>query len=149
MLSDTLTEPNLITGGFHSDTRGGISFINDFDMSPIKRFSTITHLDTKVVRAWQGHKKERKWFYVTKGEFQLLLVRPDDWIHPSFDLRCKEYTLQAASYQILQVPAGYASGFKALIPDSEIMVFSDQSLSDSLNDDFRFDKNLWYNWNKL
>ena len=46
----------LIHGGFHSDQRGTVSYVNNFDMSSIKHFYITSNLDTKIVRAWQGHK---------------------------------------------------------------------------------------------
>ena len=61
--------PTLFSGNQHQDARGKISFINDCDLSKIKRFYVIKPADTEVVRAWQGHQQEEKWFYVVEGSF--------------------------------------------------------------------------------
>ena len=46
----------------------------------------------------------------------------------------------------IEIPKGYANGLKALEPDSEVMVFSEFSLEDSLLDEIRFHSDLWFNW---
>ncbi|MCG9881030.1 MAG: hypothetical protein MH472_10575, partial [Bacteroidia bacterium] len=63
----------LIEGNIHQDERGGVRFVNDFDMSDVVRMYCIEP-KVGVVRAWQGHKIERKWFYVAKGRFLVKTV---------------------------------------------------------------------------
>ena len=140
--------PTIIQGGLFNDERGSLAFVNDFDLQPIRRFYTITHHNTAVVRAWQGHQKEAKWFYCSNGSFQILSVKIDDWENPSRDLEVISFRLSENNPRILAVPPGYASGFKATEKDSTLIVYSDKDLEASKNDDFRFDKNLWYNWEK-
>ena len=136
----------LFSGDQHVDRRGKISFINDCDLSKAKRFYVIEPAGTEIVRAWQAHQHEEKWFYVVEGSFKIVLVKPDDWQHPSLDLPVEEYKLPADKIQILHVPGGYANGFKALESKSKIMVFSSFTVEESLKDDFRFDKGLWFKW---
>jgi dTDP-4-dehydrorhamnose 3,5-epimerase-like enzyme len=136
----------LIKGGIHTDQRGTLRFFNNFDLGPIKRFYVSEHADVNVVKAWQGHKKEQKWFYVIAGSFKVVLVQPDDWDSPSENLKYEKFVLDVNKNEVLSVPGGHASGFKALLPNSKLMVFSDFSLDDSLNDDFRYGKDLWYKW---
>ncbi|NQX55202.1 WxcM-like domain-containing protein [Pedobacter panaciterrae] len=136
----------LIKGDIYTDQRGSLRFFNNFDLGPIKRFYVSEHPDVNIVKAWQGHKKEQKWFYVIAGSFKVILVQPDDWDNPSEDLEYEEFVLDVNKNEVLSVPGGHASGFKALLPNSKLMVFSDFSLDDSLNDDFRYGKDLWYKW---
>ncbi|PSK94466.1 WxcM-like domain-containing protein [Taibaiella chishuiensis] len=138
--------PQIIQGGRHTDARGTISFVNDFVMEEVKRFYVIEHPDTDIVRAWQGHRKEQKWFYVVSGSFRLVLVAPDNWEAPSPDLETAEFLLHAGDSQVLHVPGGYASGFKALEPNSKMIIYSDASVKESSADDFRYDKGKWYTW---
>jgi len=138
--------PTLFSGKQHLDVRGKISFINHCDLSKAKRVYVIEPADTEVVRAWQGHQQEEKWFYVVEGSFKIVLVKPDDWQHPSLNLPVEEYKLSADKIQVLHVPGGYANGFKELEPKSKIMVFSSFTVEESLKDDFRFDKGLWIKW---
>ena len=136
----------IIEGAKHSDLRGTLHFYNDVDLSPVKRFYISEHPDTEIVRAWQGHQRETKWFHVISGKFKIALVRPDDWLNPRHDLSVEEFVLSEMNNQVLIIPGGHASGFKAIDPGSRIMIFSDFSLAESQNDDFRFDKNIWYKW---
>lgn len=136
----------IIEGGKFEDGRGKLIFFNDFDMSGVKRFYVIEHPDEQVVRAWQGHQKEEKWFYVVDGGFKIVLVQPDDWQKPSAELKTEEFVLDATQQQILYVPGGYANGFKALQPKSRIVVFSSFTVEESAKDNFRFNKDQWYKW---
>lgn len=137
--------PNFIIGGNHIDERGILSFVNDFDLTTIKRMYMITHPDIDVVRAWQAHQAEQKWFYVVEGSFKVQLVAIDNWENPSEDLPTLTYTLTAAS-GILHIPAGYANGFKALTPNSKLMVFSDFTIAESANDNYKFAASKWADW---
>jgi dTDP-4-dehydrorhamnose 3,5-epimerase len=83
---------------------------------------------------------------VVEGSFKIVLVKPDDWQHPSLTLPVEEYNLYSTKIQILHVPGGYANGFKGLEPKSKIMVFSSFTVEESMKDDFRFDEGLWYKW---
>tara|TARA_R110002050_G_scaffold170054_2_gene301902 strand:+ start:5643 stop:6092 length:450 start_codon:yes stop_codon:yes gene_type:complete len=137
---------SLIHGSQHSDERGVIRFVNTFDLSPAKRFYTIEHNNTSIIRAWQGHKIEEKYFHTVKGSFMLAGVKIDDWSTPSESLVPEEFILKANDPQVLYVPAGYANGFRALEPDSILLVFSNLNLEEAAQDNYRFDKNLWMDW---
>jgi dTDP-4-dehydrorhamnose 3,5-epimerase len=136
----------IIQGGQYEDSRGKLIFFNDFDMKDVRRFYMIEHPDTSIVRAWQAHKKEQKWFYVIEGCFKVVIVKPEQWQHTSKKSVPQEFILKIGKNQLLHIPGGFANGFKALEPYSKLMIFSDFAISDSGTDDYRFDKNLWYNW---
>lgn len=141
--------PQLIQGNIHTDERGILKFMNELDMSVIKRFYTIQNANTDIIRAWQGHKIESKWFFVLKGSFKIGLVKIDDWDNPSLALKPEFYTLQASKHEVLYIPKGYANGFFALEPDAVLMIYSDYLLEDSKDDNFRFDTDLWVNWKEI
>src|SRR5690606_20299776 len=138
--------PMLIKGGTHTDERGTLSFVNDFKLDEVQRFYTIEHHNTDVIRAWQGHKLENKWFYVVSGSFKILSVEVDNWETPSGNEEVMEFILDESNSQVLHIPGGYVNGFQALVPDSKMIVFSDFSTEQSKEDDFRFDKEQWYKW---
>lgn len=138
--------PRIFQSGNYADARGKLIFFNDFDMKEVRRFYVIEHPDTTVVRAWQGHKQEQKWFYVIAGSFKLVLVKPDDWENPSSKLNSDEFLLSSAEPKVLHVPGGFANGFKALASKSRIMVFSSFTVEESAQDHFRFDQNRWFDW---
>jgi len=141
--------PIFIPGKSHVDYRGTVSFVNDFHLDQVKRFYTIDHDDINIIRAWQGHKREQKWFCVVSGSFKVVAVCPDDWENPSACLSLMDFVVTARFIGVLYIPGGYANGFKALEPGSKIIVFSDFSVEQSSNDNYRFDQSLWYNWNEI
>jgi len=141
-------EISSITGGRHVDERGMLFFFNDFDMKPVRRFYIIEHTETNTVRAWQAHQKEQKWLYILRGSFKIVVVKPDHWEKPSQKLPVNEFILKADGNQLLHIPGGFANGLKAMEANSKLMVFSDFSMADAGKDDFRFDKDLWYDWHK-
>jgi dTDP-4-dehydrorhamnose 3,5-epimerase len=106
----------------------------------------IEHPDTSIVRAWQAHKKEQKWFYVIEGSFKIVLIKPDDWENPSLNLKPAEFILKAAANEVLYIPGNFANGLKALEPKSRIMVFSSFTVEESSKDNYRFDQKMWYDW---
>ncbi len=142
-------ESKLIAGGTYTDQRGTLSYINDFDLTPIKRFYTITHPNKNVVRAWQGHQQEHKYFHVIRGSFVVAWVEIDNFNSPSPNLKAHYEILKASENNVLSVPPGYANGLKALEPGAKIMVFSDYALNESLDDKIRFDKDLWLDWSQF
>ena len=142
-----LSEHHLIKGATFRDHRGMVSFCNEFSLDPIVRFYEVSPLDTNVIRAWQAHKEESKWFYCTRGVFEVKLVKIDSFEQPSEDLSVYSYELNAEQPEILFIPGGYANGFKALMNNSKLMVFSNFDVIASKDDDYRFDLNTWKaNW---
>ena len=130
--------PLIISGGIHSDKRGTICFVNDFDMAQVKRFYRIIHSDVSIRRGWRGHRIEQRWFNVIKGGFKVSLVKIIDWIQPDPSAILVHFDLDAAENCILHVPAGYASCLQATKANSEVLVFADFGVEDSKNDDYLF-----------
>lgn len=141
-------KPEVIKGGKYNDHRGNLFFFNDLDLNQVRRMYVIEHTNSKVIRAWQGHKIEQKWFYVIEGSFKLLVVKPDDWADPSAELESTEFIMQAGQNAILHLPGGYANGFQAIQSPAKMIVFSDLTIEESASDNYRFDQNLWYDWGK-
>ncbi|HEY4324219.1 MAG TPA: dTDP-4-dehydrorhamnose 3,5-epimerase family protein [Mucilaginibacter sp.] len=139
-------KPKVIEGAIHNDYRGSVFFVNDFNFNEVKRFYMIQPATINSIRAWQGHKKEQKWFYVVDGSFKVVVVKIDDWENPDANTDIYEFELDASKAQVLYIPAGYANGFKILQPDSKVIIFSDFTLEQSKEDDYRFDQNKWFNW---
>jgi dTDP-4-dehydrorhamnose 3,5-epimerase len=136
----------VINGGKFIDDRGEIQFVNDFDMSEIRRFYTIFHPNISIIRAWQGHKIETRWFFCTEGSFDIRIVKIDNWESPSEDLIPKKFILNANNPTVLKIENGYVNGMKAISQNSKLISFSNFKLGENSNDEFRFDKNLWTNW---
>lgn len=133
----------IIQGGIHEDSRGKIIYANDFNLEEVKRMYHFHQSDISVIRAWQGHRREHKWFHCVKGSFEIQAVTLDDFDTPSRDLVPSCYTLEATNSQILHLPSGHANGFKAIEEDSILMVFSNMNVADSSADLIRFDIEYW------
>lgn len=127
-----MKNPELIKGGIYTDVRGKLEFINDFDLSRVKRFYKTTHFDTKTIRAWQVHKIETKWFYCIKGSFEVKIINLST-------KRFENFILNENAPSILYIPLGNANGFRALENNSTLIIFSDQKLIDAKNDNERFE----------
>jgi dTDP-4-dehydrorhamnose 3,5-epimerase-like enzyme len=120
----------IIEGSSFKDNRGIIRFVNDFDLINIRRMYVVKP-ELAVIRAWQGHKKESKWFYVLSGSFQVQIVN-------MLDLnQRRSLTLQSNENKVIQIEPGHYNGFELLEDSCELLVFSDQTLDDSKGDDFR------------
>lgn len=131
-------EPSVIKGGSHTDFRGTLYFINDFDMNLIKRFYSISHLDTQIRRGWRGHRIEQRWFHVTVGSFEIELVSIDNWEQPNKELPILSFVLTAEKTEVLHVPAGYATCIRALQANSKVILFADYGIENA-----KLDDHLW------
>jgi dTDP-4-dehydrorhamnose 3,5-epimerase-like enzyme len=134
---------NSVTGGIHKDKRGVIRYVNDFDFKGIKRFYQIDLPRKNMIRAFHGHFKESKHVFVISGQLLLCVVKINDKITPSKKNKVKKIILNSDNPQIYNVPQGYANGIMSLKPNTRVIFFSNKTLQESLNDDFRFDKNYW------
>jgi dTDP-4-dehydrorhamnose 3,5-epimerase len=83
-----------------------------------------------VIRAWQGHQKETKWFYAAKGSFLVKTIEIRSLVK-------NDYLLNDTESDVIEIPGGHYNGFEALEEGSVLMVFSDFGLEESKGDDFR------------
>ncbi|MFD2907243.1 hypothetical protein ACFSX9_00705 [Flavobacterium ardleyense] len=120
----------IIQGNTHIDSRGTVRFINDFDMNKVVRMYAITP-ELGIIRAWQGHQVETKWFFVAKGSFTVKTVALGN-----FD-EVNTYTMNENESEVLQIPGGHYNGFEATEKGSVLMIFSDANLEASKADDIR------------
>src|SRR5690606_35528976 len=107
LMVNNMKEINTIQGGIAEDHRGHIRFVNDFDMTQVKRFYIIKNKDTDLVRGWRAHRIEQRWFYVLSGSFSVDLIKIDNWGESSPELPVERRILKAVDKQILHVPVGY------------------------------------------
>ena len=134
---------NHIQGSSFSDERGRLNFFNAFYMGEIVRLYEIAPNDTNTIRAWQGHQSEKKWFYCNSGAFIVNLIKLDNFDTPSGTIKPERILLETINPSILEVSGGYATGFKAIDEGSKLLVFSNFSLEESEQDDFRFPIDTW------
>ncbi|OHB74648.1 MAG: sugar epimerase [Planctomycetes bacterium RBG_16_59_8] len=133
----------LYEGGLAVDDRGRLSFVNDFDFRDVKRFYMIENCSTNVIRAFHGHLKEGKYFFVARGSAIVAAVHLDNVESPSRKAEIRRFVLSDRKPAILYVPPHHANGLKALEAGTQIVVYSTSTLQESKNDDYRFPHDYW------
>lgn len=139
----------LIEGGIYTDHRGILQFVNEKNPGSYRRFYLITHPDSVVIRAWQGHMIEEKAFYVISGSFTIAVITPSDFLSPTEDEVPAFFALTAENRKLLRVPGGSYTGIKANSNNATLLVLSGLDIENSKNDDYRQPANKWVNWEKL
>ncbi len=121
------------------DDRGYLTAIN-FDHDS-KRAYIIKNHKAGIIRAFHGHKKERKELYVTKGAFKIIVIdmQTKEW---------KSFNITERGNNIIKIPPQAFHGFVSLTNDSELLIISNSTFEESKNDDYRmpFDllgKDIW------
>lgn len=132
----------LIKGESYSDNRGSLFYNNQLDFSEIKKVYIIENLDTSIIRAWQGHKIEQRWFLAAGGSFEIKLVEVDDWENPSGNLQIKIFKLNSEEFSLLKIPPGFATSIQALEESSKLLVMSDYRQGE-VDDNYKFNQNTW------
>lgn len=132
-----------IDGSTYEDSRGRLVFCNDLDLEPVVRFYRIQPADAIQVRGWQGHEQETKWFHCIHGGFTINTVGVENFSSIDTGIRPEVYTLKADKPEVLMVPGGMCTAFRALEENSEVLVLSDRSLEASAADDYRFPIDTW------
>jgi len=143
MFKNRMEELKTIQGERAKDERGQIRFVNDFDMTLIKRFYMIKNTNTTLIRGWRAHRIEQRWFYVLSGVFAVDLVKIDDWQNPDPMLPVQRVLLKAEAMKLLHIPAGYGTAFRALEADSELLVYADYPLVHAPLDDHTWDSDYF------
>ena len=132
-----IERPATCVGGQHTDARGTLRFCNDFDISEVRRFYTISNSREQPKRGWIGHKRETKWFFPLRGTTTILVDPFDDGRARIPDVpQPQRFVLSADEPAVLRVPPN--NWF--LIEQNgtaEVQVFSNCKVGEFPNDDFR------------
>ena len=129
--------PKLLKGDCHEDSRGALFYNNGFEMSAVKRIYVIENKSTDIIRAWQGHQIEQRWFSAIKGSFKIKLIAIDNWESPSKKSKKFEFVLDSKKLDILHIPSGYVSSIQLLEVRSKLLVMADYLLG-AVEDEYRF-----------
>lgn len=130
--------PQLLTGQNFLDERGSVYHYGDTTLDSIKRIYFISPSPSAGFRGWHGHRFESKTFRCIRGSFQVSSVKVLDWDSPRGGEVFK-FNLSANAGELLMVPQGFANGILSLEVGSVLMVMSNKTLGESLEDDIRFD----------
>jgi dTDP-4-dehydrorhamnose 3,5-epimerase len=139
-------EIEVIDGNKFVDDRGEVFFVNNFMLGEYKRFYIVQNHNNNFIRAWHGHKREAKAVTVLSGTAMIACVKVDNWDNPSKKLEINKFVLTSSNPKIVRIPEGYANGFMTLEHGTKVCFFSNSSLEDSKNDDFRFSYDYWNPW---
>ena len=139
--------PKIIKGNSFTDIRGTIYFNNSFDTSEIKRMYIIQNSSVNVIRGWQGHKVEHRWFSAVQGEFEIYLIEVDNWETPSKDLQSIKYNLSSDKMNVLHVPPGFVSSIRSKESASKLLAMSNYGIEE-INDEYRYENEYFKLTNK-
>lgn len=137
-----MNSPKIIKGNFYSDNRGILNYNNLFDASAVKRIYVIENISTDILRGWQGHKIEQRWFSAVHGSFKIKLIEIDDWNSPSKSLKHQEFDLDSKTLDVLHIPPGYITNIKSKENNSKLLVMADFFVGE-VEDQYRFDLNYF------
>lgn len=126
--------PKLLKGDCHKDARGTLFYNNDFEMSAIKRIYVIENKSIDIIRAWQGHQIEQRWFSAIKGSFRIKLIAIDNWEIPSKTPEIFEFVLESIKLDVLHIPSGYVSSIQLLEEGSKLLVMADYLLGEIVDE---------------
>lgn len=133
----------IYSGNIHSDARGQVRFVNDFNFKGVKRFYQIENSPNNPIRAFHGHKKEAKYVYVASGSILLCSVYVDNFENPSKKASIERHILTDKNPQIVYIPPHFVNGIKTLEEDTRVIFYSTSSLEDSIADDYRIPYDYW------
>lgn len=133
--------PSLVQGHVFYDDRGKITYNNDLSILGSKR-TYFLEGNRGFLRSYHGHKLESKIFQSVKGVARIILIKMDDPLKI-----CSTFFLPDNG-AMLFVPSGYYNGLQHLTDDNILCVYSDKSVEESQNDDYRlpwnaFGEELW------
>jgi len=132
-----MEKPYIIKGGQYIDNRGQICFNNDFDLTKVKRVYTIENKSVDIIRGWQGHRVEKRWFSAISGAFMIELIEVDNWESPSKNNHRHQFELNADKMDVLCVPEGFISKIQAVEPNSKLLVMADYLIGE-VKDEYRY-----------
>lgn len=136
--------PKIVSGKKFTDVRGKLTFNNDFDASEVKRIYFIENANKNFIRAWQGHRIEQRWFSAVCGEFEIKLVKVDNWENPDKNLESLTTLLKPDDFEVLHIPAGYISSIQAKKENSKLLVMSDFAFEE-IKDEYRYPSDYFSN----
>lgn len=132
-----------IVGEKSTDSRGIVSFINNFKFENVKRFYQVENSAPNAIRAFHGHLNEAKYVYVSVGSILLASVFLDNLEKPSTTNPVHTLILSDTEPKIAYIPPRHANGFKTLQEHTRVIFFSTSTLIESLSDDYRYPADYW------
>ena len=131
--------PEIVAGGVAIDDRGVLSYLNTAPFSKVKRMYMVENFNVNTIRAFHGHLFEEKIALVIAGA---AIVNVSQMRIVSGNIvgldQPTRFVLADHNPQLLRIPAGYANGWKALLPNTKILFFSSTTMEEAKHDDYRW-----------
>jgi dTDP-4-dehydrorhamnose 3,5-epimerase-like enzyme len=134
--------PKIIIGDCHIDHRGTLFYNNNFDATSVKRVYFIENRNDSVVRGWQGHKIEKRWFSAVLGSFKIRMIKINNWELPSKDLNSVDYKINSDKLEVLYVPKGYVTSIQSMEKNAKLLVMADYLIGET-KDEYRYPINYF------
>ena len=134
--------PKIISGDCHVDYRGALIYNNNFDATNVKRVYFIENKNESIIRGWQGHKIEKRWFSPVIGSFKIRLIKINSWEFPSKDLSFVEYEIKSDKLDVLYVPQGYVTSIQSVGKNTKLLVMAN-FLIEETKDEYRYPINYF------
>ena len=134
--------PKIIIGDCHIDNRGTLIYNNNFDTTSVKRIYFIENKNNSVIRGWQGHNIEKRWFSAVIGSFKIRLIKIDNWELPSKELSSIEYKITSDKMEVLFVPNGYVTSIQSMQKNAKLLVMGNYLIGET-KDEYRYPINYF------
>ncbi len=131
-------QPTILKRQVHLDNRGEVLHYGSQALGGIQRLYVVRPSLEAGFRGWHGHKKEAKAFLCLSGSVRISSVRVDDWEKPTGLGPAESWHLDAKVGDLLVIPDGYANGIEPLEAGVSVLVMSNRTLKQSLDDDYRY-----------
>lgn len=132
--------PKLLNRQTHEDDRGKVFHYGSSALGGIQRIYFVEPSLESGFRGWHGHQTEGKVFLCINGKVRISTVEILNWQTPTAVGQVKSFELESDRGDLLLIPEGYANGIEPLTENSLVLVMSNRSLEESLQDDFRYPK---------
>jgi len=136
----------LVDGGITFDDRGSITYCNELDLSNFKRYYIVSNFNKSFIRAWHGHKEETKIAMPIEGTVMFCVVKVNNWKNPNKKSDIKKFVISSNQPKMLIIPSGHTHGFMTLTDNAKVIFYSDKTLEESIDDDFRLPFDYWNPW---
>lgn len=149
-----MSEPRTVEFSKHYDDR---DLFENFEVSdipfPVKRIYHCYNFKKGMVRGFHYHERENKVIFCIQGAVKIVLIQGLKTLKDldMIDVGITPTILTEHKPEGILIPSGYANAWMSLTDNASILVFSNSTTEESLNDDWRIPpdidiakKNHWF-----
>ena len=125
-------EPKQVDLEPHVDDRGHLyQILGDYEFPQVERAYIVGNFEKGTIRGYHMHKEEWKSYFVTSGAAKFVVAQDET--------DTQAFVISDRNPSVLIVPPDYYHGWKSLQPETQLIGFSNKTLEESIDDDFRKD----------